>query len=128
MKSRAQHLTGIQILREICDGQLKGGNLKSKEIELIPNKIKSGRYVGDTHTAGFVFYCYFGLKLYTKILLLIRSICLLMQSCIPCLIFTDNICKLDLRGGTNADHAPPIDYYEYVCYYALFLRIEFQLS
>jgi RNA 3'-terminal phosphate cyclase (ATP) len=73
-------LTGIQILADISDAYLKGANLKSKEIELIPKKLKSGRYVGDTHTAG--------------------SICLLMQSSIPCLLFTDNICNLDLRGGT----------------------------
>ena len=51
---RAQHLTGIQILADISSAKLKGANLKSKEIELFPSKIKAGHYIGDTRTAGFV--------------------------------------------------------------------------
>ncbi len=52
-----------------------------------------------------------------------------MQSCIPVLIFTNDVCKLDLRGGTNADHAPPIDYYESVCiYFFKFQKFKFLLK
>lgn len=51
-----------------------------------------------------------------------------MQSCIPCLIFTNGECKLDLRGGTNADHAPPIDYYEHVCFQNYFDNIRFEME
>ena len=49
-----------------------------------------------------------------------------MQSCIPCLIYTEDISKLDLRGGTNADHAPPIDYYTSVCNFKNKLNLSFQ--
>lgn len=91
---RAQHLTGLKLIEQICNGQLTGGVIGSKEITLIPQNITSGRFIGDTHTAG--------------------SVCLLMQSCVPCALFADNDIKLDLRGGTNAESAPQIDYYEHV--------------
>jgi RNA 3'-terminal phosphate cyclase (ATP) len=91
---RAQHLTGLKLIEQISNGKLNGAEIGSKEITLVPQNIISGRFIGDTHTAG--------------------SVCLLMQSCVPCALFADNNIKLDLRGGTNADNAPQIDYYEHV--------------
>ena len=39
-----------------------------------------------------------------------RSVCLLLQVALPCLLFAPEPSRLVLRGGTNADMAPPIDY------------------
>lgn len=44
-------------------------------------------------------------------LLPFRSICLLLQVAFPCLLFAPEPTSLVLKGGTNADMAPPIDYF-----------------
>ena len=33
-----------------------------------------------------------------------------MQLALPCLLYAPETCKLILKGGTNAEMAPPIDY------------------
>lgn len=52
---RPQHLTGIQLICDICGGKLTGGNVSSSEIVFEPGAIKAGNYLADTHTAGLVF-------------------------------------------------------------------------
>jgi RNA 3'-terminal phosphate cyclase (ATP) len=44
-----------------------------------------------------------------------RSIGLLIQVALPCILFSNGITTLKLRGGTNADMAPQIDYTTEVC-------------
>ena len=39
-----------------------------------------------------------------------RSICLMLQAALPCLLFAPETSRLLLKGGTNAEMAPPIDY------------------
>ena len=39
-----------------------------------------------------------------------RSVSLLMQLALPCLLYAPETSKLILKGGTNAEMAPPIDY------------------
>lgn len=39
-----------------------------------------------------------------------RSVGLLMQISLPCALFTDGLTELCLKGGTNAEMAPQIDY------------------
>jgi len=56
-------------------------------------------FVGDTQTAG--------------------SVCLLMQTVLPFALFRSNddgeeSLRFVLKGGTDADYAPPLDYYRYV--------------
>ena len=91
---KAQHLTGIKLLAEMSNAKCVGDKLSSTELTFIPNTLTPGRYSADTKTAG--------------------SICLLLQNSIPCLIFAKEECELDLRGGTNAEHAPQVDYFDYV--------------
>ena len=38
------------------------------------------------------------------------SICLLLQTSLPCILFAPGPCDLTLLGGTNAEMAPQIDY------------------
>ena len=48
---------------------------------------------------------------FTKcIMLSCRSICLLMQAALPCFLIGSGPGTMTLRGGTNAEMAPQIDY------------------
>ncbi|XP_031574471.1 RNA 3'-terminal phosphate cyclase-like [Actinia tenebrosa] len=87
---RPQHMTGLQLVRDVCAGRLDGDTVGSTSINLHPSRIISGNFVADTKTAG--------------------SICLLIQVALPCLLYGPSTSQLTLKGGTNADMAPPIDY------------------
>ncbi|CAL8343384.1 unnamed protein product [Gadus morhua 'NCC'] len=87
---RPQHLCGLQLLRDICAGSLDGAAIGSTEITLNPGKITSGDHLADPQTAG--------------------SVGLLLQASLPCALFTDASTQLCLKGGTNAEMAPQIDY------------------
>ncbi|XP_034636054.1 RNA 3'-terminal phosphate cyclase [Trachemys scripta elegans] len=87
---RPQHLSGLEMIRDLCDGQLDGGEIGSTEITFTPGKIKGGTHIADTKTAG--------------------SVCLLMQVAMPCVLFAASPSELRLKGGTNAEMAPQIDY------------------
>ncbi|XP_060071049.1 RNA 3'-terminal phosphate cyclase-like [Ylistrum balloti] len=91
---RPQHLSGLILINDICGGRLVGGDVSSQDIVFHPGKVKSGSYLADPGTAG--------------------SICLLMQAALPCLLYGSGESHLTLRGGTNADMAPQVDYYNYV--------------
>ncbi|MBN3307308.1 RNA 3'-terminal phosphate cyclase [Amia ocellicauda] len=87
---RPQHLSGLELIRDLCDGHLEGGEVGSTEITLSTGKIKGGNHVADTKTAG--------------------SVGLLLQVALPCVLFADSPSELSLKGGTNAEMAPQIDY------------------
>ncbi|XP_019711383.1 RNA 3'-terminal phosphate cyclase [Hippocampus comes] len=87
---RPQHLSGLQLVSDMCAGVLQGGAIGSTDVSLTPGKIRAGNYTADTHTAG--------------------SVCLLLQVALPCALYGDAPSILCLRGGTNADMAPQIDY------------------
>lgn len=87
---RAQHMTGLQLIRDITSGKLFGDEIGSMAVTLHPSSIGCGTFTADTKTAG--------------------SVCLLMQLALPCLLFAPAVSKLILKGGTNAEMAPPIEY------------------
>lgn len=124
---RPQHLTGLQLIAELCSGRLQGGEVGSSCITLQPGRLACGRHVADTRTAG--------------------SCMLLAQSALPCLLYAGDgepaaapeaaqgaaaaaaaegapwlqaACArgtasvLDLRGGTDAAMAPPVGYMQHV--------------
>jgi RNA 3'-terminal phosphate cyclase len=43
---------GVEIVRDISGGKLRGGEIGSKEIVFYPGKVKCGEYSADTETAG----------------------------------------------------------------------------
>ncbi|MPC28420.1 RNA 3'-terminal phosphate cyclase [Portunus trituberculatus] len=87
---RPQHLTGLQLVRDASKGRLEGGQIGSCEITFYPGTIAGGRYLADTQTAG--------------------SVTLLIQAVLPCTLFANSPSYYTLRGGTNAEFAPQIDY------------------
>uniref|UniRef100_A0A1B6LSD4 RNA 3'-terminal phosphate cyclase n=1 Tax=Graphocephala atropunctata TaxID=36148 RepID=A0A1B6LSD4_9HEMI len=85
-----QHLKGLEMAREMTGGQLIGAQQRSMEVTFRPGQLIPGQYLGDTGTAG--------------------SLALIIQVLLPCALFGAGPTVLDLRGGTNADMAPQIDY------------------
>ena len=51
---RPQHMTGITLLGEMCQGKIEGVQVGSNEVRLFPSAITGGDYVADTKTAGYV--------------------------------------------------------------------------
>jgi RNA 3'-terminal phosphate cyclase len=43
---------GVEIVRDISGGKLRGGVVDSMEIVFHPGKVKCGEYSADTETAG----------------------------------------------------------------------------
>ncbi|XP_020608181.1 RNA 3'-terminal phosphate cyclase-like, partial [Orbicella faveolata] len=83
-------VSGLQLVRHITSGKLNGDKIGSTSVTLLPSSIGSGTFSADTQTAG--------------------SVCLLMQLALPCLLYAPEVSKLILKGGTNAEMAPPIEY------------------
>jgi len=86
---KAQHLTGLNLVRDITNGKLEGAAYGSKEIVFHPGPLSGGEFSADTKSAG--------------------AVCLLAQIALPCSLFAPTSSVLNLRGGTNADMAPQID-------------------
>ena len=51
---RPQHLTGIELLAELCDGRLDGAGVGSSEVTFHPQAISGGDFIANTKTAGYV--------------------------------------------------------------------------
>ncbi|KAI8998900.1 RNA 3'-terminal phosphate cyclase [Trametes punicea] len=111
---KLQHAAGLQLVAEICSARLDGCATGSTSIVFHPTtKPQVSRcYTADPGTAG--------------------SITLMLQVSLPCLIFSPDSAVspsgLILRGGTNADQAPQVDYTQHV--FLPFIRRHFgvQLS
>lgn len=94
-----QHLTAIKSLAQLCDGELEGDFLDSKEVRFYPGKIRSQNLNIKIDTAG--------------------SITLALQALIPSSLFAVSPIKINFEGGaTDTFFSPTIDYFKYV-----FLRI-----
>ena len=76
-----------------CEGDLKDAAIRSTEITLSPGCVRSGDFTVDTKTAG--------------------SVCLLIQTILPCLLYAPSRSTLLLKGGTDADFAPPVDFFRF---------------
>ena len=91
---KAQHLTAIKALQEMCDCKVDDAVLGSEEIIFYPSKIKKRNIEIDIGTAG--------------------SITLLLQSLLlPCIEF-DKSTKIKIIGGTDVKWCMLWDYYEQV--------------
>ncbi|KAG0023387.1 hypothetical protein BGZ81_008151 [Podila clonocystis] len=113
-----QHLAGIRLVNEITNGKLKGDELHSLQVVLRPSSLQpaGSSFVADSTTAG--------------------AITLLMQVSFPVLLFcpppssaSSTISTKEsqkqtvvLKGGTNVNFSPPIDYIIHV-FNPLFTRL-----
>lgn len=91
---KAQHLTAIKALKEVCQAETNEVEIGSTELYFKPGKIKSGTYEIDIGTAG--------------------SISLLLQALIlPCL-FAPSKVTLKIKGGTCGQGQASVDYLQNV--------------
>ncbi|KAJ4463126.1 putative RNA 3'-terminal phosphate cyclase [Paratrimastix pyriformis] len=91
---KAQHMTGIQLVSELCGGSLEGATIGSTEITLEPRTLRGGAFKADTQTAG--------------------AITLLLQAALPVMLFAPTACHAVLKGGSNVSMSPQIDYIQLV--------------
>lgn len=85
-----QHLKGVELVRDMCSATVIGAQKGSTEITFYPGHIRGGFFKSHIHTAG--------------------SVSLLLQVALPCALFADSEVTMTLKGGTNAEMAPQIDY------------------
>ena len=87
----AQHLTGIQVVGELCQAQVEGCQLRSCALKFKPGPILCKPVLkADIGTAG--------------------GVTLLAQVALPCSLFNTDSVEFDFKGGTNADFAPQYQY------------------
>lgn len=93
---QAQHLTGVKVLGEFCNAEVKGDKLGSTEIEFVPKEHAFDDKTIDIGTAG--------------------SMPLLLQTLMPLLIFSDKTITLNIKGGTAGLGSPTIEFIKYVTF------------
>lgn len=91
---KRQHLTGILAAARLCNAVVEGASVGSTEIVFKPGPIRGGNYVFDVGTAG--------------------SATLVLQTLLPVMAFADSRVSVEIRGGTDVQWSPPIDYLRYV--------------
>ena len=91
-----QHLTGLNLISQICDAEVTGAEMGSTGVEFHPNKIKHGQYSIDIGTAG--------------------SITLVLQTILPALASIEGDSIIHLIGGTDVKWSPPVDYYKLILF------------
>ena len=91
---KAQHLTAIKALKEICNAKTKDFELGTTDFWYHPGKIKSGVYNINIGTAG--------------------SITLLLQALILPSMFAPNKITLKVTGGTCGKWQASVDYLQNV--------------
>nr|CAG4648650.1 EOG090X05X4 [Polyphemus pediculus] len=88
---RPSHLAGLNCVRDLCGGKLTGCSVGSTQVTLVPRCISGGDFTVDAKTAG--------------------SVTLIIQAALPILVYAARKSCLIVKGGTNVDFSPPIDYF-----------------
>ncbi|HDQ59796.1 MAG TPA: RNA 3'-terminal phosphate cyclase [Candidatus Woesearchaeota archaeon] len=89
---KAQHLTCVKAVGEICSAEIKGNKIGASELVFIPGEIKGGSYSWDIKTAG--------------------SATLVMQALLPAAVFLKKNFTFNITGGTHLRWSPPYEYFE----------------
>lgn len=85
-----QHLCCVQAACQICNGESKGAEQGSKELDFCPGAICSGEYSFDIGSAG--------------------SASLVLQTVLPPLFSAEESSTVTVAGGTHNPLAPPFDF------------------
>lgn len=87
---RAQHLAAVRAAAGVCDADVEGAHLSSKELRFRPGGLRAGRFRFDIGTAG--------------------STVLVLQTLIPPLMVADGDSEVVVAGGTHNPKAPCFEY------------------
>jgi RNA 3'-terminal phosphate cyclase (ATP) len=85
-----QHLTAVKAAGEICDGELVGAEIGSRELTFKPGRLKGGNYSFAIGTAG--------------------SSTLVLQTVLPPLLTAAEPSIVRITGGTHNRGSPPFDF------------------
>lgn len=92
---RPQHLEAVLTAAKLCNAQVKGARLGSKELWFTPNEITGGKIDAEIGTAG--------------------SIPMLLLTVLPLCAFAKNPVRLHItKGGTDVRSAPTTNYLKHV--------------
>lgn len=108
---KPQHLTAIKILKKISDSEVIGDEIGSTELKFIPGQIKSSKLFENVGTAG--------------------SISLILQVLIPIVAISQKKLNLTIRGGTDVQWSPTMDYTQHVlkeAYSRMGIKFSFELK
>lgn len=92
---KPQHLEAVLTAARLCDAELEGATLNSRELWFKPGKVKGGNVEAEIGTAG--------------------SIPMLLMTVLPICVFAEETVNLHVsKGGTDVSHSPTINYMRYV--------------
>jgi RNA 3'-terminal phosphate cyclase (ATP) len=92
---RPQHLEAVLTAAKLCNAELEGARLNSRELWFGPKEVKGGKFEAEIGTAG--------------------SIPMLLMTVLPICAFAKNTVHLRVsKGGTDVSHSPTINYMRYV--------------
>jgi len=92
---RPQHLEAVLTAARLCDAELEGAELHSRELWFKPKKIKGGKVEAEIGTAG--------------------SIPMLLMTVLPICALAENVVHLHVvKGGTDVSNSPTINYLQHV--------------
>jgi RNA 3'-terminal phosphate cyclase (GTP) len=102
---KAQHLSALRAASKICNGNLKGDQIGSVEVEFYPQEISGGKQEIDVGTAG--------------------SVTLVLQTLVPVCLYAKKKTTLEIIGGTHVPFSPSSDYFQHIfCHYLKEMGIE----
>ena len=88
---KPQHLETVLTAAKLCNAEVKGATLGSKELWFKPREVKGGNVEAEIGTAG--------------------SIPMLLMAALPICIFAKDTVRLHAaKGGTDVSHSPTINY------------------
>jgi RNA 3'-terminal phosphate cyclase (ATP) len=92
---KPQHLEALLTATKLCNAEVKGATLDSKELWFKPQKVKGGNFEAAIETAG--------------------SIPMLLTATLPICVFAKDPVRLHVaKGGTDVSHSPTINYLRHV--------------
>jgi RNA 3'-phosphate cyclase len=88
---KPQHLEAVLTAAKLCNAEVKGATLCSKELWFTPREVKGGNFEAEIRTAG--------------------SISALLMATLPICAFANGLVRLHVaKGGTDVSHSPTINY------------------
>ena len=88
---KPQHLEAVLTTAKLCNAEVKGATLGSRELWFTPNEIRGGEFEAEIGTAG--------------------SIPMLFMTVLPICLFAKDTVRLHVtKGGTDTIHAPTMNY------------------
>ena len=92
---KPQHLEALLTAGKLCNAEIQGAKLGSKELWFLPQEIRGGNFQALIETAG--------------------SIPMLLLATLPICLFAEKPVSLHVaKGGTDTTHAPTINYLRFV--------------